>query len=425
MFDNVKKDKYAIKFLLKREKKANWMNAEQVVDINKTMCITSKQISGNDVLKEYVGDSNFATKQSRFQGHEFARIWADNENNDNLLIDIQGSDLDMSYEFDKTIDGEEKHFKGKDVPTWTYHYCDLTLDDFSKTSVDYSDYDPTIEYDENNLRLKLDSNHAYNDDEILITPLKEFVEVANDIDDKSDEADTSTTTTTDTTSSTSTGTTGTSTDTTSSTSTSTNTSTTSTKKGPSLKVKDSNVVENQLFLKKTFDSPFDLSKYTGLKIKFTTETQDTTAATIEGLGLYISSEIQSEVPSNIKYLPENVLPVKENTEVLTPTIDPDTSSESYYEGQLLAIKHDISDDDGDKIFEGTGYYQYVKHYNEDEGKYVYKLEQALDLRPYTIYNFGVIKATPDDNTYEARIELDQDSTNLRNVKEIGIISLNN
>ena len=125
-----KKDKYAIKFLLKREKKANWMNAEQVVDINKTMCITSKQISGNDVLKEYVGDSNFATKQSRFQGHEFARIWADNENNDNLLIDIQGSDLDMSYEFDKTVNGEEKHFKGKDIPTWTYHYCDLTLDDF-------------------------------------------------------------------------------------------------------------------------------------------------------------------------------------------------------------------------------------------------------------------------------------------------------
>lgn len=362
-------DKYALKFILTREKPASFLDLDSSIDYNKNMCITSVPFSGDDILREYLGDMNFGLTHSRFQGYEFARIWAEKLMNKKLLIDIQASDRSTNYNI--------KNNSGK-VDLWSLHYCDLTLDDFSQIDVDYNDYATELEYDENNMRLKLDSAHSYNDDDIQILALKDFTKTPNDIDETED-------------------------------------------KTLKFKAKET-VTDNQVFLKRTFENPLDLTKYTGLKFKFNIDNKDSPSMILRGLGIYISSTEQSEVPSNIKNQP-NDLQTLRDTSVLPKEIDPDTSSYSYYEGKTIELIHEIdTTKDGNKIY-GKGYYKYVKQFNENKGKYIWKLQQIHDIKTYNIYEIGDIRCI-NDNEFEVRIEIEQDSNNLKHVKEIGIITLN-
>ena len=362
---------YAIKFILTRALPASYINEMAVANEGKTMCLTSKSFNGDEILRDYLGDINFGLDHSRFEGYEFARIWADNNLNNKLLVDIQGSDKSGTY-----TSGQ------KEIDFWTYHYCDLTLDDFEKTSVDYSDYTPQLEYDENNLRLKLDSEHSYNDDDIQLLELHEFTKVSNDIDSNVEDK--------------------------------------------TLTLVNKETVENnQVFLKKVFETPLDLTQFTGLKFKFQVDTEVTASMIVKGLAIYMSNTEEEKAPSNTKYLPENVFkePLKD-TQIIPKTIDPDESSYSYYEGKLIRILHEIDPKkDGNKIYR-DGFYQYIKVFDKDKGKYIYKLEQVFDLRNYVIYEIGEITSFDKNKEFEVRIEIDQDSNNLKHVKEIGIMTLN-
>ena len=367
------KTKYAIKFVLTRAKPGDGMNFQKSEDYEKNMCLTSIPFDGDNILRKYVGDMNLALTNSRFEGYEFARLWAEEISNENLLIDIQASDRNFQY-----LDTKDT------VDLWSLHYCDLTLEDFEKISVDYNDYDAELEFDENNMRLKLDSEHSYNDDDIQIPALRDFTKEKNDIDGTDNDL-------------------------------------------PKFVNKDQNTVgTNQVFLKKVFENPIDLTKYTGLKFKFKVEGDASTSMILNGLGIYLSSTEQKEVPSNIKNLPlalHDGEPLQD-TDTIPPIIDPDESSASYYEGEIIQINHVINpDSDGDKICK-PGFYEYVKVFDEEKNKYVYKLQQIHDLRTYSIYEIGDIKYFDDDNTFEVRIEIDQDSNNMKNVKEIGILTLN-
>ena len=365
------KNGYAIKFILTREKPGSFINLESSEDYNKNMCITSKPFDGDDILRQYIGDPNFGLTHSRFEGYEFARIWADENLNEKLLIDIQASDRNFKY-------SETNDY----VDLWSLHYCDLTLDDFQKISVDYSDYDDELEYDENNMRLKLDSEHSYNDDDIQILALRNFTKQENDIDPNVDD----------------------------------NTLTF---------INNESVKDNQLFMKKTFENPIDLTKYTGLKFKFKfPENKNPSSMILNGLGIYLSTTEEREIPSNTKYLPENLHDeILKDTDIIPDIIDPDESSAPYYEGELIQIEHVINPDtDGDRISK-PGFYKYIKVYDENKNKYIYQLQQVFDLRTYSIYEIGSIKQF-DDNSFEVRIEIDQDSNNMKYVKEIGIITLN-
>ena len=362
---------YAIKFILTRAKPASFIDLSEEENYNKSMCITSKPFDGDDILRQYIGDMNFGLTHSRFEGYEFARIWADKNLNQKLLIDIQASDRQFKY-----LDTADY------VDLWSLHYCDLTLEDFEKTNVDYSDYEEEIEYDENNMRLKLDSNHSYNDDDIQILALKDFTKVKNNIDETDEKTITFTN-------------------------------------------KDS-VEDNQIFLKKRFDSPVDLSKYTGLKFKFDIESKQTTSMILNGLAIYISSSKEEDVPSNTKNLPENLYKGKilDNADVLAPVIDPDVSSISHYDGKVLKINHDPNPEiDGDKIYP-VSFYQYIPQYDEKTGKTIYKLQELFDLRSYSIYEISNIVCSDDNKSLEVRVEIDQDNTNMKYVEEIGIITLN-
>lgn len=367
------KNEYAIKFILTRQKPGDFEKSSEVDTINKNMCITSVPIDGDDVLRKYIGDPNFGLEHSRFQGYEFARVWADENINKSLLIDIQASDKNIKYVQEAEGKKEEELY----TPLWSLHYCDLTLDDFDKINVNYSHYDEDLEYDENNLRLKLDSEHSYNDDDIQISV--DFKKTPNDIDDSEDEQ---------------------------------------------LSFVSSTVEENQLFLKKTFANPIDLTKYTGLKFRFKTGGTESTTGLLKGVGIYISSieTNKNTIPSDLNK-PEDVAETLYDTDIIPNIIDPDTSSYSHYEGKIIEIKHDLTPDDGDNTYQ-TGYYKYVKQYDDKQEKFIYKLVQVHDLRTFNLYKLNDIVFTGEEEYFDVRIEMDQNSNNLKYVKEIGIITLN-
>ena len=369
---------YAIKFLITREKPGVGVNYNSALEKNQNMCITSKTFDADNILRDYIGDRNFGLTHSRFAGYEFARIWADNSRNKNLLIDIQASD--RNYQYKK---GDGTNTNGT-IDLWSLHYCDLTLDDFEKISVDYSDYDTELEYDENNMRLKLDSEHSYNDNDIQILSLTDFVKNPNPLDSDEEE------------------------------------------KNTIVLSENESVTENQILMKKVYANPIDLTKYTGLRFELDNSINpETTAATLRGLGVYFSTSEERDAPSNVKNLPENMYQdeILKDAEILPNVIDPDESSADYYDGKLVQITHEINPDkDGDKKY-ANGFYKYIKQYDEEKEKYVWVKQQVFDLRSYCIYNLGDIVCSDNKDTYSFRIEINQNSNIFKHVKEIGFISL--
>lgn len=381
------KDGFALQFVITREARG-FSTEGNLAKYNKSICITSKIFDGDDILRQYVGDSNLGVEDSKMSQFEFGRIWAEKDANKNMLIDIQGSDRDINL---GTVQA------GLKAPYWSFHYCDLTLDDFKDSNVDYDDYTQEMEYDENNLRFKIDPNHSYNDNDIVISNLENFKRYSNDID-------------------------------------------TSESKQMTF-VTNSEIKKNQLFMKNLLPDKqeLDLTKYTGLRFNFKVRSSSPEAS-LKGVALYISTEEEkpivdgeNNVPSAIRNDPEKLIPL-EDAKVLIPEISDDTDYYKYYEGKVIKILHPISKDEGDKAA-SPGYYQYVPVYNNLTGKVVYRLQQIHDYRSYKIYYLPEIKYDEADTTtlqtdgndkwvnFNARIEIDQNSQNLKHVREIGLISI--
>lgn len=173
-----KNKKYAIRFDITRATPDS-SKSGQSLELTKNLCFTGKPFNANEILREYIGDQNLAWDDNKFSNFEFARVWGTEGEEDSLLIDIAASDRIDPVQI---MDSQNNYVQYKDdqqrdvyYPVYSLHYVDLHLKDFAQTSVDYSNYDAFIEDDEYNLRLKLDTENSYNDNDIRVIDPNSFV----------------------------------------------------------------------------------------------------------------------------------------------------------------------------------------------------------------------------------------------------------
>lgn len=335
-------------------------------------CITSKPFDGDNILREYLGDSNFDVDDNRFSNFEFARVWANKADNQNLVIDISGSDLTQ------TVTDANK--KPHNFAAYSLHYVDLDLNDFSHNSVDYSNYDTEIEKDEYNMRLKLDTQNSYNDNDIQLFNINDFEIIKDDNnvirfdDDKECTIP-----------------------------------------------KDYNPQKNVVLYRLRLKNPIDLTQYTGIKVALKIKKGTVEEASLKGMGVYLSSQYEETTPSNQLNDPSDVL---EGSHGL---LDDFNKKTNYYD--LVSKYKDKIIKIPSKQTEGlkatpTEYYKFVPYYDANTNALAYKLTLLHDIKSYYIYELGTITpSTKEDTVVYQEIEIDQDSTNLKYVEEIGIMLL--
>ena len=376
------KKKYALSFQITRaEPSTSKMTEFRTLD--KNLCLTSKVFDGNRILRDYIGDMNIAIDDNKFSNFEFARVWGTDSSDKSLLIDISASDTIKEIKDSNNNPVVDENGKQLYYPLYSLHYVDLTLDDMENTSVDYNNYDPTLEEDEHNLRLKLDTENSYNDADIKIVNPNDFV------------VDSSLLPTT----------------------------TNSEENNESSEEESSNTIidlrkivaseSNQTLAKATFTNTLDFSKYAGVKIGI--KLNGDTNGTVSGLALYVSSQNEIDTPSNLNN--ENVLDA-------LPDGLPDLNSAqediiAQYSNQIVV---DIVNDNGtaQKVY-------YKSVWNSTEQKWEWQM--LHDVRSYNLYELinrstktNTLQNTGSTQYYE--MSVDPNSINLQYVKEIGLIILN-
>lgn len=386
-----KKKKYALNFEIKRAAPQT-TNTITGAELDKNLCITSVPFDGNNILREYLGDMNFALSDNKLSNFEFARVWATDVNKEALRIDLAGSDR-TDY-----ISSLNAYY-----PIYSMHYVDLKLKDFNDGSVDYSNYDPDMEIDEHNLRFKLDTDYSYNDNSIHLLNISDFKPVITDcvstigsttesLDSESDSESTGTTTI-DTTDSTSNG------------------ILVDVSKIPSSTV-------NVTLAKAQIQGTLNLAQYDAIKVGLSLDGQ--VDGTISGLALYVSSTYETETPSNISNEPnEDVILIDELPDLnksQQETID-------IYANKIVKRFEPVN---------GTGAYVYYQsRWDSSSEKWVWGL--LHNIKSYDIYeivdrstNSNTLKITSDNQGkmqyYE--INIDPNKINLQYAKEIGLIILN-
>ena len=360
-----KKKDYAINFEITRAAPST-ANTNQGNILDKNLCFTSKPFDGNQILREYIGDYNLAYTDNKFSNFEFARVWA-TEYGEAFSIDISAADRVDEV----SVDNDTLYY-----PVYSLHYADLSLRDFSQTSVDYSNYDAQLEEDEYNLRLKLDTENSYNDNDIRIFNVKDF-EITNETFKANGD--------------------------------------TNGVKIDLTKVPSSS--SNQTLAKINFINPLDLSKYASLKVGFTLD--GVNEGTISGVALYISSQTEQEAPST--------LPSEDLSAALVDDL-PDLNSSQEDVIATYANKIVVKSYNNNGV--GTDVY-YKSIWNSIDKKWEW--QQLHDVKSYNIYELSdrSLKETTitlsDENNGKERfidIEIDPDSVNLQFVKEIGLILIN-
>lgn len=379
-----KDKKYAIKFEITRAAPST-SNSDNLTALEgKNLCFTAKPFNANEILREYIGDQNLGLSDNKFSNFEFARVWCkdgkegekDADRKSSVLIDISASDrIDPVMVKDGNTYVHQTDDNGKELyyPLYSLHYVDLHLDDFSQTSVDYSNYDAFIEDDEYNLRLKLDTENSYNDNDIKVVNPKDFV-LMNESISGSDNAD-------------------------------------------DICINLSQIPSsegNQILARARFSNPLDLSKYAELRANF--DIEGTAAGTLSGLGIYISSQYESEAPS--------MLPSEDLESVLVDELPDLNSSQeeviATYANQIIRKSYNDN---------GVGYDVYYRSiWSSQEG--IWKWEQLHDVKSYNIYELvdrgngnNPITLEKTEEGHSFFIKVDPDSINFQYVKEIGIITL--
>lgn len=420
------KNKYAISFTI--TKKAPNVGGTVFNESKINNCITSNTIYPGEVLATYIGDLGISddgirnfNASSRFSNYEFLRLWASNSTVDNLIIDIAASDLRASTVTDITkrpyitvkgydplyeLPNLDDYSKAKilaNVPTtnaamntiayppgkneldiFTWYYADLTLDDFDAQSVDYSNYDPDMEFDEHNLRMKIDTDQAYNDDNVVLYTNLDLIPIVEP-EDETSTGDQITYNITDI---------------------QTNEDTNSV---VATKISSNYESEgNQYIWVIDHESPIDLTKYSALKMDYTL-TGTLPEATISGLGFYVSMAEEYECPTI--YDDIETIPITMPT-TLTP----------------IASQQELIDLWADRIFKeevvvnGTSYYCSYQYVQNADGSYT--KQQYHNLNSYTIFRLDDLKITTNDNHNQIFIPIDKDNERFSYVKEMGLITLN-
>ncbi len=366
------KTKYALSFEITRATPTAG-NIGEGNNIDKNLCITSKSINGNDILRDYLGDMNFALDDNKFSNFEFARIWGEDTTEEDLYIDLAGSDRTDTIE----LSGGDKGY----FSVYSLHYVDLKLKDFNSGSVDYSNYDPTMELDEHNMRLKLDTDYSYNDNNIQVLNMNQF-KLTDDsyaLSNSSEET-----------------------------------------QGLSIDISKIPVSTSNITIAKAkLDSPLNLAQYDAIKLGLTINGQ--VDGTISGLALYISNKNEETTPSNIENEP--------NEEVVLVDTLPDLNSTQ--QEIIDTYAHSIV-----KRYEpvnGTGQYVYYQsRWDSDTEKWVWGL--LHNVKSYELYeivdrsnnNSNQIKLTSDNNGKKQYFEIpiDPNKVNLQYATEIGLVVLN-
>ena len=126
-------------------------------------CFATPLFNANSITKTMVQNTNV---KNEFEEWEYCRLWMED---DDLEADIDicfGYDYD---DYDTTV--HTKQSKWKKSLFFSQTLSNLNLKDFSQDSIDYNNYNGSVEYDENNFRFKFDEK-IFNDTSITIaTPL--------------------------------------------------------------------------------------------------------------------------------------------------------------------------------------------------------------------------------------------------------------
>lgn len=113
-------------------------------------CYETPILNANSITRTYVGNNLI---KNRFSEWEFARLFIEDEELQSK-IDILISYADDDYD---TNVGSTKSNWGNNI-FFSQIFADLTLDDFSRESVDYDNYQGNVEYDEYNYPFKLQND---------------------------------------------------------------------------------------------------------------------------------------------------------------------------------------------------------------------------------------------------------------------------
>lgn len=372
------KKKYALKFEITRSA-PNISGSGTGYNIDKNLCMTSIPIDGNNILREYLGDMNFALTDNKTSNFEFARIWANDVDEETLRIDLSGCDkIEPVYEMDSVTNKTTDKVKGY-ISTYSMHYVDLKLKDFNSGSVDYNNYTSDMEIDEHNLRLKLDTEYSYNDDNIKLININQFKLADESYKLELEEG----------------------------------------KSGLGINLSQIPESEsNVLIAKAQLDNYMNLAQYDAIKIGLTLN--GSVDGTLAGLGIYISNTFEEEIPSNIKNEPD------------AGAVEIDTLPD------LNSSQQETIDKYGNTIvkkFEpvnGTGeYVYYLSKWNSATEKWEWHL--LHNIKSYELYelvnrgtNGGPLKITSENNgvnTYY-EITINPKKINLQYAREIGLVALN-
>lgn len=412
------KNKYAISFTITKKPPSVGSTIYNESKINN--CITSNTIYPGEILATYIGDlgvsddgvHNF-NASSRFSNYEFLRLWASNSSVDNLIIDVAASDLRASTVTDISrspyikVHGTDPFYANKpvdayvrttgssmntiayppgknEVDIFTWYYADLTLDDFDAQSVDYSNYDPDLEFDEHNLRMKIDTDQAYNDDNIVLYTNLDLIPIVDEEEEDSTgeditynivdiQSDDNTT-------------------------------------NSVVATKISSNYEsdyNRYIWVLNNEAPVDLTKYSALKMRYTL-TGTTPDATLSGLGFYISMAEEYECPT-----------IEDEIEAVPVTM-PTTLTPGASQQEIIDIWVDKIFKE-ETIINGTSYYCNYHYVQNADGTYT--KQQYHTLSSYTIFRLDDLEITTDGNYKQILIPIDKDNERFSYVKEMGLITL--
>ena len=151
-----KSKKFAIKFELFEEE--NYITYEDY-----GRCFATPIMNANTITRTVTANERITNK---FEEWEFSRLWMEDE-------DLEATiDICFAYDDENYITKVE-HKQDQWPPTLFFSQVlsNLTVDDFSQESIDYSNYDADVEYDENNFRFKFDSDLYNSGETIVTTPL--------------------------------------------------------------------------------------------------------------------------------------------------------------------------------------------------------------------------------------------------------------
>lgn len=126
-------------------------------------CFATPMLNANAITRNVALNNNIKNK---FEEWEFCRLWMEDED--------LGATMDICFSYDDdnyTTDVTTKQSSWPPTIFFSQILSNLTVDDFSQSSIDYDNYNADVEYDENNFRFKFDPNMYNTKRTIITTPL--------------------------------------------------------------------------------------------------------------------------------------------------------------------------------------------------------------------------------------------------------------